>query len=117
MSGTFTLGFSLTVIGLPGAVPYFGAIEQILRADLSLLASIAAIVFYCFAFLTPLLLLVLVRILFPIHSEKIFQSTTSMVQRWGQQLIVGALIILGLILIADGIGWFLGYPLLPVDST
>ncbi len=117
MPGAFTLGFGLTIVGLPGAVPYFGAIDQILRADLSSFASVAAIVFYCIAFLTPLLLLVLARALFPRHSEKIFQSTTSMLERWGKHLTVGALIILGVIFIADGIGWFLGYPLLPTESS
>ena len=113
----FTLGFSLTIVGIPGAVPYFGAIEQILRADLTTPASIGAILFYSLAFLTPFLLLVLVRVLVPAHSERIFQATASIIKRWGKHLVVGALCLLGIILIADGVGWFLGSPLLPVDPT
>lgn len=34
--------------------------------------------------------------------------------RWGPKLIVGLMVALGTVLIIDGIGWFLGHPLIPV---
>ena len=116
LAGAFTLGSSLTVIGIPGAVPYFGAIEQILRADLSSMASMGALIFYNIVFVLPFFVLVLIRILVPNQSESIFGSISLLVKRWGKPAIISLFIILGLLLIADSIGWFLGYPLLPVNQ-
>ncbi len=113
--GAFTLGSSLTVIGIPGAVPYFGAIEQILRADLSSMASMGALIFYNIVFVLPFFVLLLLRILKPNQSKSIFGSISLLINRWGKPAIVGGFIILGIVLIADAIGWFLGYPLLPVN--
>ena len=114
--GAFTLGSSLTVIGIPGAVPYFGAIEQILRADLSPMASMMALIFYNIVFVLPFFILVLIRILVPNQSESIFGSISRLIKSWGKPAIVSLFIILGLVLMADSIGWFLGYPLLPVSQ-
>ncbi len=113
--GAFTLGASLTVIGIPGAVPYFGAIERILRADLSFMASMGALIFYNFVFVLPFFVLFLLRILMPNQSKSIFGSISLLINRWSKPAIVGGFIILGIVLIADSIGWFLGYPLLPVN--
>ncbi len=113
--GAFTLGSSLTVIGIPGAVPYFGAIERILRADLSSMASMGALIFYNFVFVLPFFVLFLLRILMPNQSKSIFGSISLLINRWSKPAIVGGFIILGIVLIADSIGWFLGYPLLPVN--
>ena len=113
--GAFTLGSSLTVIGIPGAVPYFGAIERILRADLSSMASMGALIFYNFVFVLPFFVLFLLRILTPNQSKSIFGSISLLINRWSKPAIVGGFIILGIVLIADSIGWFLGYPLLPVN--
>ena len=114
--GAFTLGSSLTVIGIPGAVPYFGAIEQILRADLSSMASMGALIFYNIVFVLPFSVLVLIRMLAPNQSESLFGSISLLVKSWGKPAIVSVFTILGLLLIADSIGWFLGYPLLPVNQ-
>ena len=114
--GAFTLASSLTVIGIPGAVPYFGAIEQILRADFGSMTSMGALIFYNIVFVLPFFVLVLVRILVPNQSESIFGSISLLVRSWGKPAIVSVFIILGLVLIADSIGWFLGYPLLPVNQ-
>ena len=116
-ASAFVLGGGLTVVGLPGALPYFGAIDQILRADLSIVASVAALVFYNVVFLTPLATLLVVRLLFPAHSGAIFGRVASLAERWGRHLIVLILLGVGLVLVADGVGWFLGHPLLPVDPA
>jgi hypothetical protein len=33
---------------------------------------------------------------------------------WGQRMIAALLTALGIVLLVDGVGWFLGYPLIPV---
>lgn len=113
----FTLGAGLTVAGLPGALPYFGAIDQILRAELGPASAGIALLFYNIVFLIPLATLLFVRMLFPAQSGAIFQRLASLADRWGRQLMVAALVIVGAVLVADGVGWLLGYPLLPVAPT
>ncbi len=103
--------------GLPGSLPYFGAIDQILRADLPLPASLLALLFYNLVFVLPLASLALVRVLMPTQSEQIFRRVVLLSGRWGRRLIVGGLAVVGTVLGADAIGWFLGYPLLPVQPV
>ena len=51
----------------------FGAIDQILRADLPLANSLLALLFYNLVFVLPLASLALVRVLVPTQSEQIFR--------------------------------------------
>ncbi|MGF1734207.1 GAP family protein [Photobacterium satsumensis] len=111
----FTLGLSLTVIGVPGAVPYFGAIEQILRADLNSMGSIGALLFYNVVFVAPFFALLLIRLVAPNKSESIFGSISQLIKRFGKPAMVSCLVVLGVVLSMDSIGWFLGYPLLPTN--
>ena len=113
----FTLGAGLTVAGLPGALPYFGAIDQILRVEPGPAAAGFALLFYNIVFLMPLATLLIVRLLFPAQSEAIFRRIASLAERWGRRLMVAMLVTVGAVLVADGVGWFLGYPLLPIAAT
>ena len=113
----FSLGAGLTVIGMPGAVPYFGAIDQILRMDLDKTRSIAALIFYNVIFLAPFMALVTIRLILPNRSEAIFSATASVTSRWGSRLIAGCALLLGIVLVADSVGWFAGSPLLPTSSA
>jgi len=112
----FALGASLMLVGLPGALPYFGAVDQILRADVGVAAAAAALLFYNLVFLLPLVLLVLVRLLLPRHSEKVFTRLADFGARWGPLVVAVLLVGLGLVLVADGIAFLLGHPLLPVGT-
>ncbi len=114
---TLVLGASLTLVGMPGAFPYFGAIEQILRAELGLVATGFALLFYNFVFVAPLAALLVLRLVLPARSEAIFRRVAELADRWGRHLIVGVLMFVGAVLAADGIGWFLGHPLLPVAEA
>ena len=80
------------------------------------MASMGALIFYNIVYVLPFLVLVLIRILVPNQSESIFGSISLLVKSWGKPAIVIVFIILGLVLIADSIGWFFGYPLLPVNQ-
>jgi uncharacterized membrane protein YphA (DoxX/SURF4 family) len=71
----FTFASGLVIVGLPGAIPHFAAVDQMLQADLPVAQTVLT---------------------------------------WGRRVIVVALIVLGLILVVDGVGWFFGKPLIPV---
>ena len=111
----FTIGAALTLVGLPGAVPLFAAIDQILRADLSPVGGFLALVFYNVLFLVPLLSIVLVRAVLRGKSEAIFARIGAFFEAWGRRLIIALLILLGALLFIDGVGWLFDAPLFPVD--
>ncbi len=110
----FTLGAGLTLVGLPGAVPFFAAADQMLRADLSTAGGVAALLYYNAIFLLPLAAIVVVRLVLRKQSETIFAAISRFFDVWGTRLIMALLILLGAILTIDGIGWLLGTPLIPV---
>jgi cytochrome c biogenesis protein CcdA len=110
----FMIGAGLTLVGLPGAFPYIGAIDQILRADPGFVRSILALLFYNLVVLLPLVALVIIRFVFPAHSETVFQWVGSVADRWGHRIVVTALALLGAVLVVDGVGWLRGYPLIPI---
>ena len=108
----FALGAGLMLIGLPGALPYFGAIDQILRADLAFAPSWFALLFYNAVFLVPLVALLMVRVLMPGRSEEIFKRVASLTERWGRRFAIVVLVVLGVLFAIDGVGWLFGRPLL-----
>lgn len=56
--GAFSVAAGMTIIKLPGALLYFAAIDQILRADPNVLAIALALVYYNSIYLLPLIFLV-----------------------------------------------------------
>lgn len=112
----FALGVTLVIVGLPGAVPYFGAVDQILRADLDAGGALLALLGYNVAFILPLASLLVVRLALPNESETIFKKVADLADRWGKRLIVAVLLIVGAVLAADAIGWYFDSPLLPVGE-
>lgn len=37
-------------------------------------------------------------------------------QNWGRRLVIGLFVVLGVVLVADAVGWFLGVPLIPING-
>lgn len=116
LAGAFSLGVLITLVGLPGAVPYVGAIDQILRADVDLAAAGLLLLAYNLAFLVPLLLLVGARAAFPKQSGKVLDVVGDILARWGTRAVIVLLSLLGAVMVIDGIGWLLGHPLIPVGA-
>lgn len=86
--GAFALGASSTVIGLPGAFPYFAAIDQILRADASTAGAVALLLFYNGVFLLPLLAIPLLRAAFGRRADAFSARFAPQMERWGHRLVV-----------------------------
>lgn len=108
----FFIAAGLTIIGLPRAVLYFAAVDLILRADLNLSGIVKALLYYNLINLLPLMLIVLVRRLLGTRSDVIFAAVARFLERWGKRLVFYGLLGLGLVLLVDAIGWFLGFPLI-----
>ena len=112
-SRAFVIGAGLTIASLPGALPYFGAIDQILRYDLAFTDNLAAILFYNLIFISPFICLVFVRLLTPSHSEQFFGHIAAVCHEYGRCAVIVVLLFMGIVFVADAIGWFLGFPLIP----
>lgn len=110
----FVSGAVLTIVGLPGAVPYFAAIELTLRAELTMAQEFIALVFYNVVFVLPIAAIVVLRVVLGNRSQRLFDGIQRFFDTWGRRVIVALLVVLGVILIVDGIGWLVGYPLIPV---
>ena len=104
----------LTLVGLPGAFPLFAAIDQILRSDPSPQVKVMTLVFYNLVFVLPLCAAVMVRVVLGERSVPILKRINDVVPRIARRVVIGGLVIVGVLLMLDGIGWFLGHPLLPV---
>lgn len=113
----FVFGAGIVLVGLPGALPYFAAIDQILRADLGPGTSITALIFYNLVIVLPLLAMLAVHAALGGRARPLFDRIAELAGRWGPRLFALLLLMLGVVLVADGIGFLLGYPLLPVGEV
>jgi hypothetical protein len=108
----FSIAAGMSLISLPGALMYFAAIDQILRADVTVPGVIKAILFYNVILLLPLMLLVLLRALVGERIDPLFGAVTRVFQRWGKGIILFGLLGVGTVLLVDAIGSIIGMPLL-----
>ncbi|GMR00915.1 MAG: hypothetical protein BMS9Abin19_0257 [Gammaproteobacteria bacterium] len=108
----FTLSASINVIGMWGALPYFAAIAQILKADLTTTSMIWILIYYNLIFTLPLIGFIILRIMMGDKATALLEKITRFFSHWGKQIFIISLYFLGPLLIADGIGWFTGYPIL-----
>ncbi len=113
-SQAFLAGATMTIVGLPGAVPYLAAIDLILRSDQTTRQEVMVLVVYNIVFVSPLAAIVALRLVLGERSQRLLHSIRGFFDRWGQRLIVCLMLVLGALLILDGVGWFLGTPLIPV---
>lgn len=113
----FALGAGTSVIGLPGALPYFAAIDQILRADLSSGSSVAALLCYNAILVAPLLLMIVLHAAIGPGSRALFERLGELALNWGPRAFAVLLVALGAVLVIDGTSFlFWNAPLLPTGS-
>lgn len=108
----FTLSASINIVGMWGALPYFAAMAQILKADLETASMISILIYYNLVFALPLIGFIVLRIIMGEKATALLSKITDFFSHWGKQAIVLSLYLLGPLLISDGVGWFIGYPIL-----
>jgi cytochrome c biogenesis protein CcdA len=111
--GAFSVSAGMTLVGLPGALLYFAAIDQVLRANLTSPGVFIAILHYNLVLVSPLLLVVLLRRLLGGMVDPLFAAISRFFERWGKKIVLLALLGVGTVLALDAIGWFIEFPLLP----
>jgi hypothetical protein len=110
----FALGAGATLAGLWGALPYFAAIDQLLKADLSSWEAVVALAYYNAVFVSIAALLVVIRALVGRRADGLFDAVNRLFSVWGKRLLIAGMVILGLAMLADGIGCLFDHPLIPI---
>ncbi len=117
LGGAFWLGFQVNMIGIPFAIPYFAAIDQVMKMDLTAVEATGILVLYTTAYVLPFLILVLIRLVFQGQSDSLFERINQVLEKVSAWMAPVLLIGLGLLLIADAVGYLIfSMPILPVDS-
>jgi cytochrome c biogenesis protein CcdA len=111
---SFSVGFVLTFVGLPGSLPYFAAIDQMLRADAGTGPTLIALLYYNFLCSAPLLAIMVTRLMLGERSDEFFRRLADFLGHWSHRLIVFSLVLLGAVLVIDGSAWMLGHPLIVI---
>jgi cytochrome c biogenesis protein CcdA len=114
-ASAFWFGCVLNVVGFPGALPFFAAADRIVQADLPVSGALLAVTFYVVIFVLPLTAIVILRAVIGSRMDGVMLAIKGFFDTWGKRLILVLLILLGLILVVDGLAYFLaGEPLVPI---
>ena len=105
LARTFLLGMSVTILELPTALPYFAAIEQIVRANLDLFSIASILALYNLIFVLPPIALVVIYLFF--HRQSFALSLIQRINRsiavYSPHIIRFLILGLGIFLIADSL--------------
>ena len=115
VGSAFVLGATLNVIGLPFAIPYLAALDQILKADLDLIAGSGVLVVYNLVYAAPFAAIIILRAMTGPDGEQFLAKVSEWVDRISGFLMPALLLLLGAALTIDAAWYFLhGTPLIPI---
>ena len=101
----FGYGALVNFIGVPFALPYFAAVDQILKSNLSVESSLATIAAYNFAYALPFLAVPILIALTGESSKPILEKITNLLIGLVDRFMPVILLLLGLALIADALAF------------
>ena len=102
----FGFGAIINFIGIPFALPYFAAIDQILKADLSLTNSLAMLLAYNSLYALPFIIVPILVAIMGKRSHTVLQRVNDTLDRISNYLIPVLLLLVGLALVADALFYF-----------
>jgi len=89
-------------------------VDTILKEDLSASESIVALTYYNVVFVSSGVILVVIHAVMGEQANRVFAAVNRFIALWGKRVIITLMVLLGLVMLADGVGWLLGRPLIPV---
>jgi hypothetical protein len=104
----FLLGIVVMFNEITTALPYFVAIERIADARLSWLGNMVALVVYNFVFALPLFGFLGAFLALRQRFKAQVAAINAWMQRWMPRLLKGFSLVLGIVLLVDGLGRLLG---------
>jgi cytochrome c biogenesis protein CcdA len=109
LAGAVGMGVQINIVGLPFAVPYLAAIDQVLKADLSSAGIVFVLFLYNLFYVLPFAALILLRLFYKTESDNIFECINSWMQRVCVKYMPLIFAILAILLFEDAISWLVGY--------
>jgi cytochrome c biogenesis protein CcdA len=110
--GAFGFGAVVNFIGIPFAVPYFAAIDQILKTDGSTMQSVLLLLFYNLAYALPFTIVPLLSAVMGERARPLLMKINQGLDNVSGVLMPLLLGLVGLALLADAIAYFVqGSPL------
>jgi cytochrome c biogenesis protein CcdA len=108
----FSYGAIVNFIGVPFALPYFAAVDQILKADLSIESSVTVIAFYNLAYALPFFLVVILVAIIGDNSKPVLERMSTALANLVDKIMPLVLFLLGLAITTDAITYLVsGKPL------
>jgi cytochrome c biogenesis protein CcdA len=110
--GAFAAGAVINLVGLPFAIPYFGAVSQMLKADLSVAGTLAVLVAYNLLYALPFALVIGARAFFGERADGSLRRINAGMDRVSGVLVPLLLLAFGAFFVADAAWyWTSGEPL------
>ncbi len=103
----FGYGAVVNFIGIPFALPYFAAVDQLLKADLSIESSLLVLTFYNIAYVLPFVLVLIMVALMGDASKPILEKINNVLIRLVDRFMPVLLFLLGATLIADALAFLI----------
>jgi cytochrome c biogenesis protein CcdA len=103
---SFGYGAVVNFIGIPFAVPYFAAIDQILKTDLSTMEAVLMLLSYNLAYAVPFALVPLLSAVMGERAKPILGRINEVLDKVSGFLMPAMLGLIGLALLADAIKYF-----------
>ena len=99
----FGFGAVVNFVGVPFAIPYFGVIDQILKADLTTESALAVLALYNVLYALPFLLVPVLVLVMGNASRPLLEKINQVLTRTTDRFMPLMLLLLGTALIADAI--------------
>ena len=108
----FAFGAVINIIGIPFAVPYFAAIDQILKAELSVTQTVLLLLSYNLAYAIPFAIVPVLSLVMGKRAKPVLKRINALFDKVGGFLMPLLLGLLGLALLVDAMVYFTrGVPL------
>lgn len=101
----FAFGAAVNLIGIPFAVPYFAAIDQLLKSDLDSAGVMTGIVIYNVVYALPFLLIPLLTAIMGDRSKPVLARVNGFMEKAGDFIMPLLFLMIGLALLLDSV-WF-----------
>jgi cytochrome c biogenesis protein CcdA len=102
----FGIGAIINIVGLPFALPYFAALDQILKVNLSVTDSVTLLIGYNLVYALPFLVVPLLSLILGENSRPLLARINEKVDRISTYLMPLMLGLVGIVLVIDGLLYF-----------
>jgi len=112
----FLLGATINIVSLPFAIPYFAAIDQMLKVDLGVGAALFVLAVYNLVYILPFATLALLRFIYRDQADALFARINTWMEKASAVIMPVMLFLLGAVLIVDAVLYFAtGTPLINIS--